>query len=84
MTKLEAFEPPRSLIFPSDHSTFAMCWHVCNEIQIEKILAPGLGLELLFFFFSPRGKEAEIKGKTKIGRDRLINRWTRRKRDRDS
>lgn len=48
---------------------------------MEKVLAPGPELAPLLFL--PWGNEPEIKGNGRMGRDRLINRQTRKKRDRE-
>ena len=73
---------PQSLsfiFFPCDYYSSVTCWSVCNEIQMEKVLAPGPEPPCSL---SPLGGiEPEIKGKRRMGRDRLINRWTRRQRD---
>lgn len=85
LTKLQAFEPLLSFIFfPSDYYSLTKCWLVfCNEIQMKKVLAPGPDLEMpLSFSFSLGGNKLEIKGMGRIWGDRLINRWTRIKRNR--
>ena len=43
LTILQAFEPPVSFFhfFPCDYYSSVTCWTVCNEIQMEKGLAPG-------------------------------------------
>lgn len=42
--------PTLSFIFPFDYYSSATCWLVCNEIQMEKVLAPGPELQLPFSF----------------------------------